>query len=1521
MYYRNVINLVKSLYNFKICKYKNIEHTENNSNYRSRSSSIHKISFDERSRYVPDLSVECQAAVDSFKNYAPIADLGLNLYIFYDSISKDKTPKGWTLAITSFLLSYYSTSDLYRVFDIITNNKYVKFEHIDIDDSELDNLPEAQSGSVRKVLDNWKSLSESELLIKSQRVVFGLVTAGIIKQLDLDFTESSYSLFSDTNIKNFKFKGVNDMLYSVLDLVTTFAEVGYECFLDKSIQPLLISDRRCRTWLQRVNKMDSDRALDPITLSIDHSQVISDYKDLVFDGQLLLKSDSRTIIAPILSRVSNDMNRYVKKYNVASTRRPPFSVLLHGPPGQGKSTVIHYIANIFHKTVTSGPTPIYPDLPWDPSQNMYTRNPVEDFWNGYKGAKHWAVVLDDLAREHPRQVIQGQGTSILEVITTINAVGSATNQAAIEDKGTIPLMPKLVVATTNVKDLNAGFAAAEASAILRRLPYVIKVVLKPEYVDPMTGMMKSTDKVVSDAWNFEIETLKMSTVGDRVETEYVPLKPGDNISNGAELCKFLTQQIRKHELASSVMRTAISDIAKTTMCSHGVLSNFVCSDCAEEVEPQSALFVPALLVGSTFIGYRILSSLHSLYYGNSIRDRLARYRVYFFRFLLLQGMYYLPQSQHTRLVEMFFAFKLLPYCDIIGTMGVYLQRRIPYALNLKLSVMKCALGLVSGATLTLLVLNFFRRTRRTYHDIGAEAQGVSWVRECNNEDFRVPRTSQPDNKIQLVKSIRGSMFTLIVCESDGSNLNHAMAFSIGEGRYVTVNHLFESGKRWNCIARIGANQGKCRNEIQFSLPISQIQRLPNDMCVFYTASIIPRKSLWHFLPLVPDKVGRKIFIVSMDLNGIVSVAEGLTKGLTKIKYYTVKGNEIYGHLLDGERTDRASVRGDCGSLNIAASHKGYFIQGMHCAGVPNSCRILSAPLSQDLFKNCISLIPIAESNDFRYFCAGNKKSGKMGSTPQRSIVHWMDEGRNCALGSFPGRSTMQSRVKETSICKEVCNVFNYDNKFVAPLMKAVHDVSSDTWINPFTIAATKQSAQTAFMTDEVLYAASEEYCSPIIAKILEDNIDVSNLTVHDSINGIPGNKKINAIPMSTSGGFLFPGAKRAYFVGEPGFYSMSEEVSSKKQEIEVNYFMGKRACVLFNGALKDEPVTIEKRLIGKTRVFTACDVAFSLLVREHYLRAASVIMTHNILSECAVSMNHCSLDWSLIYDFITYFGDDKMVAGDYSSYDKGMPPNAIAVAFQVLDNIREAHVPFTPALRRIAIGIRTDIMFPITNLNGDVFQFFGGNSSGHPLTVIINSIVNSLYVRVAYHDLTHKVFDFRDNVHLMTYGDDNVFGSNIPTFNHTTLAEALRLRGIKYTMADKNAASVPFLPISRISFLKRNFVRSAEGDIIGPLDPESIMRMLCMEVQGDNISSEQRLAEVYLAARSEWCLHGQEVFECCTNRMDKIFSTRDDITRFFIKQHKYDYATTYLWVMDRLEEEQDEIVKAYEEIRKDDLAL
>lgn len=1324
-------------------------------------------------------------------------------------------------------------------------------------------LLEAQSGIPREFIDSWDTLANGDLAKKLTRVLVGLITCPLTKSFGLKFTETGFDNFIDLRASKIKFTTAPELVRSTLDLIVSFGATGYECFVEKSLRPALVRDRAARDWLRDFESVMDELADKPVDANFSPARIIESMNNLSARGANLLVSYPREI-GPCWKILMDKRTRLRQEYNIASSRKPPFSVLVYGTPGIGKSAVVQTIATIYQRAmVMKG---IYPELKWDPAVNMYTFNVKDDFWSGYKGAVQWCVLLDDIGREHVNHVAAGKMTSINEIIDICNTIGIATNQADLPDKGVIPLIPKLVLATTNTKDLNAHHAVAESSAVLRRFPIVVQPILKAEFLDANTGMMKKLDRVVHDAWDFRVETVKLTIRGELgcekvITTRHIVQgSDGSDLMTGADLSAFLVAEAVKHEQASTVMLESNKVDPSICMCEHGVLSHFICKQCT--LEPQAWT--------NPFVRKKTFS------------ERMKNKFLHF-------AIDYLPIETYMKTILQDYTFR--DHIRVAETrLGLRIPQRTQRARDAVMIFGSCTL---SAVVITALV-KYFRKNDR----LESQSSKNIWaLLSSNNVDFSLPKVHKKDNLQELLSSVRKGSFRLAV--KAGDKAQEVTAFSFKDGWYVTVSHVFLTGDKWSCVASYPCGKNySLKSQCPFTLSRKSIKFLPNDLVMFECANLLPRKFLYNFLPKTIDRAGRnfKIYDPRLDILG-----EGMSVNYGALQYLADDGSLITGSFMNATRTDRNPLRGDCGNIVISQSFDGYYISGIHCAGTANnsSSRMIITQVSQQLLDSAPPLLAMSEYVDFDIIKHGSKKSGPLQTPhPTKGVQHWVN-GYAIPLGSYKARTSMQSRVKKSIIHDDIVQEFGFVNKLTKPLM--IPEERDGVWLNPFSVATVDQANITPLFDVNDIIACAQSYIQDV-TKDTEWLLDCGPVDIRTAVNGIHGDSFLNILPMSTSGGMFFAGAKKQYFdvcLDDDGveFYMPNEEVQSMLDLLIRKYSLGQRACVLFNGTLKDEPIKQSKRDSGKTRIFTACDVAFSILVRQKYLKVTKAIMKYNFKSECAVGMNCYSKDWEKLKHYLCRFGDDRLIAGDYSAYDKNMPAAFIRTDFWILDSLIAVHTKLSPQDILIMRGIATDIAFPIINMNGDVIQFLGGNPSGTPLTVIINSLTNSIYLRFAFLKIEgpKSLPYFKDNVTPMTLGDDNCLGSALDSYNHTAISNVLSAHGIPYTMADKESVSVPFININEVDFLKRNF-RSVDGRIVGQLSESSIFKSLTMYVDKGNISHEEQLAQSYLAARREWSLYGKDFFDHHCGIMAKILSNYSGVTRFFIPQHHLSYENTMNWV-------------------------
>ena len=378
------------------------------------------------------------------------------------------------------------------------------------------------------------------------------------------------------------------------------------------------------------------------------------------------------------------------------------------------------------------------------------------------------------------------------------------------------------------------------------------------------------------------------------------------------------------------------------------------------------------------------------------------------------------------------------------------------------------------------------------------------------------------------------------------------------------------------------------------------------------------------------------------------------------------------------------------------------------------------------------------------------------------------------------------------------------------------------------------------------------------------------LSYKASVNGLPGVRFIDRINVNSSMGFPWNESKKKHLLADvseeyPEGVTLTDEVWERVQEIEAKYARGERAFPVFTAHLKDEPTTFAKVEAKKTRVFTGAPVDWSVVVRSRLLSFVRLLQQNKFVFEAGPGTVCQSSEWGVIHEYLTAFGTDRIVAGDYGKFDKRMISDFVLSAFRIMASVYEA-AGFSAEEVREIMCIGEDTAFPLVNFNGDLVEFFGTNPSGHPLTVVVNSLVNSLYMRYCYIVLNpdHECVTFKKNVHLFTYGDDNIMGVSreCEWFGHTGIQRELAALGVEYTMADKESESVPFICISEVQFLKRGWRFDSDVNaFLCPLELSSITKSLTVWVPSSSIDKYAQMVAVITSANNEFFFYGRQVFE------------------------------------------------------------
>jgi hypothetical protein len=562
----------------------------------------------------------------------------------------------------------------------------------------------------------------------------------------------------------------------------------------------------------------------------------------------------------------------------------------------------------------------------------------------------------------------------------------------------------------------------------------------------------------------------------------------------------------------------------------------------------------------------------------------------------------------------------------------------------------------------------------------------------------------------------------------------------------------------------------------------------------------------------------------------------------------------------GGIADEATIQGDCGSLAVAMTPRGASLLGIHVLGNGNKIGILS--VSQEFLNGCLSMHPGYQLQSGIYRLCSLEKTIEVLPLHSKSPFRFISEGSAVIYGSLSsGRASFSSKVEKT-IMNEYLESRGYETKYTRPVMSGYM---------PWRIAALDLVNTVSMMDTGILRICTDAYIKEVL-HLLKDKVrSLRVLDTHSSINGCPGVAFIDKINRNTSMGFPWNKSKTHYLrpvESEAGLDEVvfDDEIMSRISDIETSYIQGDTVNPVFKAHLKDEAVSFAKAKRGKTRIFTGSPVDWSVVVRKYTMTFVKLLQEHKFVFESAPGTICQSVEWTHIHEYLTQFGSDRLIAGDFKAFDKKMSCALMQEAFRVIMEISKASGNFDDDDLRVLQGISWDTSFPLVDFNGDLVRFYGSNPSGHPLTVIINGLCNSLYMRYCYYLLNpqKEVESFRENVALMTYGDDNAMNVSprIDFYTHTAIQSEFAKFGITYTMADKEAQSVPFISMEDCSFLKRKWrFNTTTCAFDAPLDEESIEKSLTVWVRSKNVLPQEQAVDIVSSALREYFFYGREKFE------------------------------------------------------------
>lgn len=575
------------------------------------------------------------------------------------------------------------------------------------------------------------------------------------------------------------------------------------------------------------------------------------------------------------------------------------------------------------------------------------------------------------------------------------------------------------------------------------------------------------------------------------------------------------------------------------------------------------------------------------------------------------------------------------------------------------------------------------------------------------------------------------------------------------------------------------------------------------------------KNLSRWLPR--DKL--PLFSFTMyyrNREGTVVSNRGTAKGCTTRTHACSFEGGVYTSL------ERNTFPGLCGAPVISES-SGTTIAGFHLGGFENSKQGCFGVLTQEQYQMACDaldakhLIKTGSAEVFDMQSMGVNILDPTEPAPNSPLHFLPKDSQVMYLGKCPGEiHHSKSDYKRTLISKSVSRYCGVANKWGPPKFhpewygwqKCLANLSIPAHSFPYAL----------------LERAREDYIAPL-RELFQSELwnDACPLTDHQTINGIPGKRFIDAMKFDTSIGFPLKGPKSEYVVGEPGNRKFNQVVQAEIDRCLEHYRKGERAFPIAKACKKDEILSDS----SKCRIFYCNAVSTVFILRKYFLPIARVFQMNPLLSECAVGINSHSPEWDELRTHVLKY--DNIIGGDYSKYDQRLPAQLILCAFSIYIELAGL-AKYSKDDITIMKALAGDIVYALIAFNGSLIGLTEGTHiSGNSMTVIVNGTCGSLNLRCAYFDLVQNARNFREDASITTYGDDNYGSVNErvkKVYNITSISSFLAKYGQTYTMPDKNSDISDFLP-DEGTFLSRYSVLNPDlGCYVGALEDESIFKAL-----------------------------------------------------------------------------------------------